>query len=464
MDYALEVARILPIVVLASVLVYLGILLVTRRRGRLRGARIVAEFLLTGSVVTYVYVTQFMEFGNGLGDLLNLRPLHSFYLATEYGLANAESFVQVALNVLITVPIGTLFPLVFPGRWERVRFAFLGGLALSVATEALQLATGRNADIDDVLANTAGVALGTAIVVVVRAVVDRARASEEWARVTTWRVTAAAVTILGVVAPFVTVVAINAGDRTGVVYYGHLRPSGVRLPGSIPAQGAKANLYRFAPAETQEATLARLRRQVGVKGDCVKKGEAWMCSGEAAMRLVVHSHGTWSLFLDSGAGANPDPAGVPDEKAGLPLARAHLADHGIDVGTLTYLGVGDDWEDGYLHLDYASREHGGDTRLWGKVSVTLGEKGELVGLDDARIPVELVRSVGTISPRAAITIAQDVGAGATPEMASVTSVTASHYFDEDSGYLIPVWQVEGSLPNGNRPDISWNPVIDARDG
>jgi glycopeptide antibiotics resistance protein len=81
-------------------------------------------------LVAFVYVTQLMEFGNGMGELINLAPLHAFYVAANYGLANAEGLTQFALNVLITVPIGLLLPLVFHRRFDRLLWVFLADAAV----------------------------------------------------------------------------------------------------------------------------------------------------------------------------------------------------------------------------------------------------------------------------------------------------------------------------------------------
>lgn len=466
MNYTSEVLQILPIVSAVSALVYLAIFLASRRRRRPHWRRIVSEFLLTEATVAFVYVTQVMEFGNEMGKLVNLEPLRSFSIAAKYGLINAGGFVQLVLNVLITVPLGVLLPLVFPRWFGRIRRVFLIGLALTIATELLQSATGRHADIDDVIANSAGVALGTALVTVVCAVARRIPGGRWGPRrlpaISRWQVSAAVAVILGVVAPFVTVVAINGGNRLGTVYYGHLRPSAVRVPTSISVQGANAKLYHFAEVKVRAEILSRLRSRFGIKSDCDTSGETWTCRLRESVRLFIDPRNRWSIAFDYGRAAQGNPALVPNEKAGRKLAHGYLADAGINPRTLTYSGIDKSYKDGYLHLDYANRKQTDDALLWGKVSVTIGDKGKLIALDNTLIPVKLVQSVETISPRSSIAIAQDVGVGSVPATASVHSVVASHYFDEDSGYLIPVWNIQGTLTMKNGQVVEWNPIIEAR--
>ncbi|WP_343950203.1 VanZ family protein [Nonomuraea longicatena] len=446
--------QILPMVGGLTVLAYLAVfLLVRRRRARPPWPRIAAEFLLTGSLVAFVYITQIMQFGNGMGDLLNLAPLRAFSIAAEYGLANTEGLTQLALNVLITFPIGLLLPVVFPSRFGGVLRVFLAGLALTVATELVQLATGRNADLDDVIANAAGAALGAAVTVLVRAVARSAPAPGRW------RTASAAFVAVAVVAPFATVTAIDGGNRLGVVYYGHLRPSAVKVPDTIPAHGSSARLYRAAPAQTQEAVVASLRRRLAVKGDCEQEAGAWICADGGRVRFIVHPYATW----DAAFGADDtNPGAAPSEAAGRQAAPGHLSAFGLDPATLAYAGVDDRYRDGNLHLDYVSKEQGGAAFLWGKVSLVLGEKGKLLGIRDERIPVRAVETVETVSPREAVDIAQDIGVDAVAGTLAVRTITAAHYFDEDSGYLVPVWRIEGTLTRDSGGASDWETDVDAR--
>ena len=66
---------------------------------------------------------------------------------------------NAALNVLLFVPLGILLPLL----WREFRSfprAALAGLLLSLGIEVLQIFTFRYTDVNDLLTNTAGAALG----------------------------------------------------------------------------------------------------------------------------------------------------------------------------------------------------------------------------------------------------------------------------------------------------------------
>ncbi|MDF5754659.1 VanZ family protein [Spongiactinospora sp. TRM90649] len=460
MDYSREAIGILPIAVAATVVVYLVVFFVRHRRRRPPWPRLLAEFCLTGAVVTFVYVTQIMAFGNGMGELLNLAPLRSLQRAAKYGLANSDGFVQLALNVLITVPIGALLPIVFPQRFGRVRRVFLAGLVLALATEGLQLATGRNADIDDVIANTAGAALGAALTTLALAVGTQYLRLQPG--VSGWRAAASVTVVVGVIAPFAVVTAINGGNRLGVVYYGHLQPARVLVQDVLPVQEGEGRLYRYDSGETQQAAAERLRGRLGVRGACVPEGDVLRCEDPGSKTLFVYPHNTWSLDY----AGTPGTGDVPDLKTGVPLAEERLKEAGIDVSMLTFNGADSGFKDGDLHLRYTSREEDEtrDRLLWGAVRISLGPNGAALGITDERVPVGLVETVPTISARDALAIAQDVGVGEMPLTATVTSITASHHFDQESGYLIPVWRFEGTMPQRVGDAIEWHPDIDARRG
>ncbi len=69
---------------------------------------------------------------------------------------------QLALNIGMFVPMGALLPVIFK-RLRRFYATALVSLGVTVAIETLQYFMGRSADIDDVIMNFAGAAIGYAI-------------------------------------------------------------------------------------------------------------------------------------------------------------------------------------------------------------------------------------------------------------------------------------------------------------
>lgn len=74
----------------------------------------------------------------------------------------SSAFQEQALNVLLFVPLGFLLPTLWP-RFRRLGRTILAGLILSVVIEAAQLFTFRLTDINDLITNTMGAALGYCI-------------------------------------------------------------------------------------------------------------------------------------------------------------------------------------------------------------------------------------------------------------------------------------------------------------
>ena len=96
---------------------------------------------------------------------VNIVPFETIGVALRYGLDWQPGQVLVG-NVLAFAPLGVFLPILWPSRRSLVSVVAVG-LAISLALEALQLglslligAPYRVADIDDVIINVLGVALG----------------------------------------------------------------------------------------------------------------------------------------------------------------------------------------------------------------------------------------------------------------------------------------------------------------
>lgn len=109
----------------------------------------------------------FLPFGRGmdLGDRLNLEPFATIERALELG-PRSLSFRLMLGNIAAFVPLGILLPMVFRSRWSLALVA-IGAVGLSAAIELGQLVISawlgfayRSTDIDDVILNTLGAALG----------------------------------------------------------------------------------------------------------------------------------------------------------------------------------------------------------------------------------------------------------------------------------------------------------------
>jgi glycopeptide antibiotics resistance protein len=112
--------------------------------------------LLVGAVLAALAVTMVGSVG-GIG--VNLVPgagIRGELDNVNHGLG----MLNVLGNMVMFVPIGFLLPLALFWRWQK---SSVSCVALSVVMEVAQLAVGRSADIDDVLLNAVGGALGAAL-------------------------------------------------------------------------------------------------------------------------------------------------------------------------------------------------------------------------------------------------------------------------------------------------------------
>lgn len=74
--------------------------------------------------------------------------------------ASLQSRAYVIENVLLTIPLGCLFPMVWK-RMQKCRWTVFAAFLLSTSLEGMQLVTGRgHCQVDDVLTNTLGALIG----------------------------------------------------------------------------------------------------------------------------------------------------------------------------------------------------------------------------------------------------------------------------------------------------------------
>ena len=90
MSYINMLLPVIPGAIIITAIVYVAIYAAKRKRRQKPGIlKMIAEYLLTGWLLLFVYVTQIRTFGNGMGELFNLKPFEPFYIAFCYGVKNA---------------------------------------------------------------------------------------------------------------------------------------------------------------------------------------------------------------------------------------------------------------------------------------------------------------------------------------------------------------------------------------
>ena len=98
---------------------------------------------------------------------LVLRPFWTIKTILSAGQTKAWLVKEVALNILMLMPVGLLAPVIFEKR-NMVK-TFLLGVGISVSIEILQLILHRGlAETDDIIFNTFGVIIGIGVFSVVK--------------------------------------------------------------------------------------------------------------------------------------------------------------------------------------------------------------------------------------------------------------------------------------------------------
>lgn len=97
-----------------------------------------------------------------IGCLVFEPSIHLVPLADVFA-GSASYWRSTVLNVLLFVPAGALLPMLW-GRFRRAWKTVLFGFCLSLGVECLQMFTFRLTDVDDLITNTLGTAIGWLIV------------------------------------------------------------------------------------------------------------------------------------------------------------------------------------------------------------------------------------------------------------------------------------------------------------
>lgn len=178
-DFMIELAAtVLPAVAVGAAVVWLAYSATSRRSGP-TAARLAAARALLAVVVAVLLVWTLLLSNPDAVDAraLNLVPFREISRALRseeagYGVVNLWG------NVLVFVPVGMLALLAMRATVQRAGGkALAAGIGLSVAIEAAQYGIGRSADVDDVILNALGIALGVAGVTLARRLARRAPAS-----------------------------------------------------------------------------------------------------------------------------------------------------------------------------------------------------------------------------------------------------------------------------------------------
>lgn len=172
-------AVVLALPIVAAVVLATVVVVVRRRQGARRSLRILGAGVLVASLVL-IAATTLLPVIAGARASVNLTPGQTIRNYLRFG-DDVLSARNLGLNVALFVPFG--LGLALWRRWGVGRVVPVG-FVLSVVVETAQylLPLGRAVDVDDVVLNTIGAALGAVTVVIVRRVVPTRTAPREAVR------------------------------------------------------------------------------------------------------------------------------------------------------------------------------------------------------------------------------------------------------------------------------------------
>ena len=159
-----------PMVLYLAMLLLVGVTLLVFIRYMLRHR----SSLVRGAVIAFLawfgvvlYLTLFSRIGGAGRSTAVMTPFRGLSQAMEQ--RSLEPLTHALLNLLLFLPFGYLIPCMNPAHLSRAGFAALGGLVVSTTIEGVQMISGLGmCDIDDIIANAAGAAVGYGLYLMLR--------------------------------------------------------------------------------------------------------------------------------------------------------------------------------------------------------------------------------------------------------------------------------------------------------
>lgn len=155
---------VLPVVAVLSLLIYLPIYLLKKRKyGKRPFLRHLAIYTFIGVVLSILYATIFIGMDITFHPeyrFLNLTPF--IWVKETYEMGAARMVEQLLMNIVMLIPLGFILPIVFPSlrKWWKTGFYVM---TFVLCIEVFQYFMGRSADIDDLIMNTLGGLIGYAM-------------------------------------------------------------------------------------------------------------------------------------------------------------------------------------------------------------------------------------------------------------------------------------------------------------
>lgn len=151
----------IELILMALLLLFASIALCMALYGMIRDFRLLNKGMLAVFLV-YVFALAYITFLSRETRERTVILMVPFASLTEaIRTHNAEEINHMLLNVALFVPMGMLFPMIYPEKLSTIFFVLPMGMMCTTLIESLQLILRLgHCDIDDIIANTLGTLLG----------------------------------------------------------------------------------------------------------------------------------------------------------------------------------------------------------------------------------------------------------------------------------------------------------------
>lgn len=463
MRYVLDLLPIFPIAgIITGIMYFIIYKILGKKREKISKGRMLVEYLLTGWVIMFLYVTQIMSFGNGIGSLFNLKPLHQFYIAFRYGSNNAQGVWQFLLNIIMFVPLGILVPIIFKKcrNWKKI---FTISFLFTLGTELLQLISRRGSDIDDIIANTVGGLCGFAIFLIFYGIVKNKKIEIE--KYMSKLIIGITLLVL-ITGSFIGVRLCDGSSKYGNLYYGHYVPSSVDIKIKLDDKESNRKVYKYKEQITLSELEKILVKGSGFNGEWKKEdnpnGTYYVLYGNEHQRISISDYNVWHVFYEYALDEEPEvkPKDMVERDVAIVNALDELKKY--DIGNVTYSSdISKTYADDNYHFIFVQNNVEENSIISGDIEVQIGQDGRVIEIYDTRKLCVFVEETSCISQNDSINIAKDVGVGKWNDKAVVTEVEESYSFIPSTGYLVPTWKIKGYLTESTGNKLDWNPEVDA---
>lgn len=444
MSYILELLPIMPFAVIITAIIY-GIFLkkTKNRRGKLSKGTMFAEYLFTGWILMFLYVTQLKSFGNGLGQTINMIPFKSFCSAFQYGVENGKMIWQFLLNITMFLPLGFLLPIIFPKKCRKLSKIILISFLFTLGTELTQLVTMRGTDIDDIIANTLGGVWGYTLYLMAYAVYVQCIKDHE-IEITKYKIQMmlSAVIVLISVVPYILLEINEARFTYGVYYYGNVRPRSITNMEEFSDGLETDSIYQYYELQSLEELKEELRQLTGFEGEYRRnpESETWVLE-DGNRRIFIYDHNTWSVTYHHGEDIEKKENNISFEAA-VKSAEEYLGNFNIDTSKLTVIEKEDSWSE-FNTIEFSMNKVEEDILYYGNIRTILDDEGNLLSISNYIITGKTVANKECISPRRALQVTQSAGLNEFDIEVTILSVDKGYSIIKSTGYIIPTWKIAG---------------------